>query len=153
MPNKHYSSQPTSLRYHLMLLLLLSICFGLGRPKKGGWWLCSSHDKELTLGINIPHWYRIEHTVPPAPPREIPQWRYRPSSAAPAVMLWWLLAGHYCTASLHPTYILHFQCCNTSSVLSVQTEYLYSRILRYEGTSEYSTCEPMQYYRRTGVRS
>ena len=55
-----------------VVLLLLSICSGLGRPKKGGWWLCSSHDKELTLGINIPHWYRINSTIPPVPPREIP---------------------------------------------------------------------------------
>jgi len=46
--------------------MLLSLCTGLGRPKKGGCWLVQQ--PYMVNGINIPHWYRINSTVPPATP-------------------------------------------------------------------------------------
>ena len=94
-----------------------------------GW--CSSL---CSIGINIPHWYRIEHTVPPAPLGGTPLfyslrkvWRYQPSLKRSSCNALMAPSRTVCTASLHPTYILHFKCCITSLY-----NLLNSRIRRYE---------------------
>ena len=99
-----------------------------------GW--CSSLCS-ISIGINIPHWYKINSTVPPVPLGGTPLFilpedqgrRYRPSSKRSSCNALMAPSRTVCTASLHPTYILHF---SAASQVYIILNLLNSRIRRYK---------------------